>query len=168
MTTEKFEHFLALMEENWPQAYENMLHSLPCIDKIQSINEATRVKVMAEYGLQSSDFGLLTALRRSPPPYLLTPTQLMNHMLISSGGLTKALYRLEAKGMISRKDSMDDGRVKLVQLNDEGKEVIEGAMTKIRLTYKVLNEVFSDQEKKQLDSLLIRLLGEMEKISQRQ
>jgi DNA-binding MarR family transcriptional regulator len=162
MSIEKFDTFLSLMEKNWPDAYQTMAPSMPRIDKIQSINAVRRSKIMAEYGLQGSDFGLLTALRRSPAPYLLTPTQLMAHMLISSGGLTKTLHRLETKAMIARKESPDDGRIKLVQLTAKGKRVIEEVVTKEQANHKILCTIFSRQEADQLDALLSRLLNALE------
>lgn len=160
---EKFDTFLALMKKNWPEAYEEMMPTLPLIDKIQSINETRRAEVMTKYGLLSSDFGLLTALRRSPAPHLLTPTQIMDYMLISSGGLTKALYRLEQKALITRKASPEDGRVKLVQLTDRGKVVIEEIVIKAQVSHKLMSATFSEQETKQLEKLLIKLLETMEK-----
>ncbi|NOI67132.1 MarR family transcriptional regulator [Vibrio sp. 99-8-1] len=159
---EKFETFLSLMEENWPEAYEDMMPSLPLIDKIHSINESLRSKVMAEYGLQTSDFGLLTALRRTPAPHLLMPTQIMDYMLISSGGLTKALYRLEEKELISRSPSSDDGRIKLVQLTEKGKEIIEEIVIKAQQSHRLMKADFSVQEAKQLDRLLTKLLTTVE------
>ena len=159
---EKFNTFLSLMEENWPEAYEGIAPSLPLIDKIQSINYARLTQIMAEYGLQSSDFGILTALRRSAAPYLLTPTQLMDHMLFSSGGLTKALYRLEDKEMISRSASPEDGRIKLVQLTAKGKTVIEEVVVKVQESHRIMKATFSDEEVKQLDSLLLKLLNALD------
>ncbi|MDD8059075.1 MarR family winged helix-turn-helix transcriptional regulator [Shewanella metallivivens] len=159
---EKFETFLSLMKENWPEAYEDMIPSLPLIDKIQSINEEKRSKTMAEYGLQTSDFGLLTALRRTPAPHLLMPTQIMDYMLISSGGLTKALYRLEQKALISRSPSSEDGRVKRVQLTAKGKQVIEEIVVKAQESHRLMNASFSEQEKNQLDMLLRKLLNTLE------
>ncbi|WED23677.1 MarR family transcriptional regulator [Vibrio sp. JC009] len=162
MTIEKFETFLSLMEENWPEAYKEMATVLPRIDKIQSVNETRRSKIMTEYGLQGADFGLLTALRRSPPPHLLKPTQIMDYMLISSGGLTKALYRLENKELVSRSASAEDGRIKLVQLTEKGKATIEEIVVKVQENHRILRNTFSSEEEQLLDSLLAKLLNALE------
>ncbi|WP_375749779.1 MarR family winged helix-turn-helix transcriptional regulator [Vibrio sp. HN007] len=162
MTIEKFETFLSQMEENWSEAYENMTPAMPRIDKIQSINDITRSKVMAEYGLLGADFGLLAALRRTPEPHLLKPTEIMDYMLISSGGLTKALYRLEKKELISRSASPEDGRIKLVKLTLNGKKVIEDVMDKVHSDHKTITEALSKDELVQLDILLSKLLSKME------
>lgn len=163
MTIAKFETFLTLMRENWPEATKEMIISLPLIDRIQSTNMMLRNKIMMQYQLQLSDFGLLTALRRSPKPHLLTPTQLMEHMLISSGGLTKALYRLENRGMISRKASVEDGRIKLVQLTQKGSTTIEEIVKKELASHQILRDSFTDKETETLNILLTKLVNTMEK-----
>jgi DNA-binding MarR family transcriptional regulator len=66
------------------------------------------------------DFDVLRALRRSGPPYALTPTQLRQAMLVSGAGLSGRLKRLEKDGWITRPASPDDGRSTLVRLTPEG------------------------------------------------
>src|SRR5689334_14841130 len=63
-------------------------------------NEFERIKGagFSEYGLKETDFGIMSPLRRSGEPYELTPTELARHRMITSGGMTAALDRLEAKG----------------------------------------------------------------------
>ena len=41
-------------------------------------------------------------LRSVPSPYELTPTELYDAVLLSSGGMTKVLRRLETRGLVSR------------------------------------------------------------------
>jgi DNA-binding transcriptional ArsR family regulator len=50
-------------------------------------------------------FDVLAALRRSGTPYELNPTELSRAMLLSSGGMTKRLDRLEAAGLVERRPS---------------------------------------------------------------
>ncbi|WP_299541340.1 MarR family winged helix-turn-helix transcriptional regulator [uncultured Streptomyces sp.] len=66
------------------------------------------------------DFDVLRALRRSGPPYALTPTELRRGMLVSAAGLTGRLKRLEDEGWITRAASPADGRSSLVRLTPEG------------------------------------------------
>ncbi|TCS42705.1 MarR family winged helix-turn-helix transcriptional regulator [Reinekea marinisedimentorum] len=162
MSSGKFENFLSLMKENWSEAHENLLPAFPRIDRISALHNMERAKIMSVYGLQPSDFGLLTALRRSGSPYQLSPTQLRDYMLVSSGGLTKALYRLEEKGMISRSAKEGDGRVKLVALTEKGKASIEEAVNKVQRVHAVLSNEFTEQELAQLDQLLARFLSVIE------
>ena len=48
--------------------------------------DAALAKPLATHGLQPGRFDLLAALRRAGEPYALKPTQLMQRMLLSSGG----------------------------------------------------------------------------------
>jgi DNA-binding MarR family transcriptional regulator len=50
-------------------------------------------------------------------------------VLITSGGLTKRLDRLEHAALISRHPDPDDRRGTLVRLTTEGREVIDDALT---------------------------------------
>src|SRR5437899_5878438 len=54
--------------------------------------------VFARHGLDAGEFDVLSTLRRAGPPYRLTPTELYRTLMISSGGLTDRLTRLEAAG----------------------------------------------------------------------
>jgi len=52
--------------------------------------------LFAKAGLQAGEFDVLATLRRAGPPYTLSPTQLYEAMMISSGGMTDRLDRLES------------------------------------------------------------------------
>ena len=81
----------------------------------------------AAHGLDRGEFDVLGTLRRSGPPYTLTPTELYRSLMISSGGLTNRLGRLEKAGLIAREPSPDDGRSLLVRLTPDGVEKAEAA-----------------------------------------
>jgi len=54
------------------------------------------VKVYNAHGLGEGDFDVLATLRRTGEPYELTPTQLMDQTMVTSGAVTKRLDRLGA------------------------------------------------------------------------
>jgi DNA-binding MarR family transcriptional regulator len=83
---------------------------------VRSSIEAT----FAEFGLDRGEFDVVATLRRSGPPYRLTPTELYSSLMISSGGLTHRLDRLEKAGLIRREKSPLDGRSVLVVLTEAG------------------------------------------------
>lgn len=58
--------------------------------------------VFAKAGLDTGEFDVLATLLRSGPPYRLWPTELYRSLMISSGGLTNRLDRLENAGLIRR------------------------------------------------------------------
>ena len=93
---------------------------------------ATRVgthmeALFARYGLERGEFDVLATLQRSGPPYRLSPTALYTSLMVSSGGLTYRLKRLEAAGLIRRLPSAEDRRSLIVELTDEGKTVTTAA-----------------------------------------
>ena len=81
----------------------------------------------AGFGLDRGEFDVISTLRRSGPPYRLTPTELYRQLMISSGGLTHRLDRLEKAGLVRREKSPDDGRSFLVALTEEGLARAEAA-----------------------------------------
>ncbi|WP_170971840.1 MarR family winged helix-turn-helix transcriptional regulator [Rhodobacter sp. SY28-1] len=83
--------------------------------------------LFARYGLERGEFDVLATLQRSGPPYRLSPTVLYTSLMVSSGGLTHRLKRLEAAGLIRRIPSAEDRRSLIVELTDEGKKVTTAA-----------------------------------------
>ena len=57
-------------------------------------------KVFDRHGLDTGDFDVLSTLLRSGPPYRLRPTELFRWLMITSGGLTARLARLEKRGLV--------------------------------------------------------------------
>lgn len=83
--------------------------------------------VFARHGLDTGEFDVLSTLLRSGPPHALRPTELYRSLMISSGGLTDRLNRLQKAGLITRPPSPEDRRSLLVQLTPEGRAKVEAA-----------------------------------------
>lgn len=82
--------------------------------------------VAASAGLSSKgDFDTLAALRRHPPRYELSPTQLAEAALITTGGMTGRLDRLEDSSMVERHADPSDRRALLVRLTDQGRAMVD-------------------------------------------
>jgi len=84
-------------------------------------------KTFSGYGIDRGEFDVISTLRRSGPPYRLTPSDMYASLMISSGGLTHRLIRLEKAGLVVREKSPDDGRSVLVALTPKGKDLAEEA-----------------------------------------
>lgn len=85
--------------------------------------------LFASYGLQSGEFDVLATLRRSGPPYALTPTALYEATMVTSGAMTNRLDRLEKSSLIKRGPHPDDRRGIIVQLTGKGLALIDEAVT---------------------------------------
>lgn len=72
------------------------------------------------YGLKPGEFDVLATLRRSGAPYRLTPSDLLDAMMLTSGAMTNRLDRLEVKGLIIREHSQKDRRSVQVCLTPKG------------------------------------------------
>lgn len=84
-------------------------------------------RTFADFGLDRGEFDVISTLRRAGPPYRLTPTELYSTLMISSGGLTHRLARLEKAGLIGREKSAHDGRSLEVVLSEAGIALAEQA-----------------------------------------
>jgi DNA-binding MarR family transcriptional regulator len=98
------------------------------INRISALTQRELERVFGEYGLTGADFDVLATLRRSGAPYRLTPGDLSRSMMISTGGMTKRLDRLEASGLIRRDPDPLDRRSTLIALTDEGRALIDEAV----------------------------------------
>lgn len=116
----------------------------------------------AGYGLDRGEFDVIATLRRSGPPYRLTPTEMYSLLMISSGGLTHRLVRLERAGLIRREPSPEDGRSMLVALTDGGIALAEKAFRKDMASEARFLEALSVQDRETLAGLLRKLIVEME------
>lgn len=83
---------------------------------------------LAELHLHITDFDIIATLRRSGPPFILRPSDLSEGVVLTSGGMTAALGRLEANGWIERVKAAKDGRVKPVKLTEAGIALAEQAI----------------------------------------
>jgi DNA-binding MarR family transcriptional regulator len=114
--------------------------------------------LFAGHGLQGGEFDVLASLRRSGRPFALTPTQLYKATMISSGGMTARLDKLEKQGLIERRKNPNDRRGTLVALTAKGKILVDDVV-KLHLDNerKILSGL-SESEQKQLGNLLSKLL----------
>lgn len=71
-----------------------------------------------------SDFAILEALLHKGP---LPVNEIGRRVLLTSGSITSAVDRLEAKGLVERRQSPDDRRSKIVHLTREGGRLITPA-----------------------------------------
>lgn len=152
------EDILLLNEANWPECAKT---SYPALLRLTQVNN-TFIQIIKEcvesYGIQSSDFNLLCCLRRNPSPHSLSPTELYQSMLFSSGGLTKVLTRLQEKGYIVRLENPEDKRSKLVLLTADGKSLVETIMPILHKQEKCMVSSLSTKDIQQLDDMMVRII----------
>lgn len=124
--------------------------------------ETEVAEVHKKYDLKLGEFDVLATLRRSGEPYKLTPSELINTMMLTSGAMTNRLDKLERKGLITRSHSKADRRSVFVQLTKDGLVLIEEMLVKHVEIQSQLVDSLSDTQKKQLNQLLKTWLGQFE------
>lgn len=116
-------------------------------------------RVFARHGLDAGEFDVVATLLRSGPPYRLRPTELYASLMISSGGLTDRLNRLQKAGLVARRRSENDARSLLVELTAKGRGVAEAAFREDMALEARLLEGLTAEEKALLAALLARLVA---------
>ena len=89
--------------------------------------DRARDVAFARHELAVWEFDVLVALRRTGPPYRLTPGQLLAETLVTSGTMTNRIDRLETRGLVVREPVADDRRGTWVALTDDGRSRVDGA-----------------------------------------
>ncbi|WP_104655547.1 MarR family winged helix-turn-helix transcriptional regulator [Ralstonia insidiosa] len=114
--------------------------------------------LFADFGLQPGEFDVLATLRRSGAPYALTPTALYDATMMSSGGMTNRIDRLQQAGWVERRPNPEDGRGTLVALTKAGFALIDKAVSAHVENQRAVLSVLSDAEQRQLAKLLAKLI----------
>jgi DNA-binding MarR family transcriptional regulator len=112
-----------------------------------------------EHGLQSGEFDVLATLRRSGAPYELTPTQLYESAMLSSGGMTARIDRLEREGLVERRRHPTDRRGILVALTPKGVSLIDTMLAKHVENERLALAGLTAAEQQQFNALSIKLLA---------
>ncbi len=115
------------------------------------------MKVYNAHGLGEGDFDVLATLRRTGEPHELTPTELMDQTMVTSGAVSKRLDRLEGAGLVERRVSSGDRRSRIVALTEKGRELIDRAAPEHFANEARLLEPLTSSERE----TLARLLGKL-------
>lgn len=118
--------------------------------RLAKILEARITEVHKSYGLKMGEFDVLAALRRAGEPYRLTPSELLESMLLTSGAMTNRLDKLENKNLILRHHSKADRRSVEVELTEKGLLLIEELIVKHVQAQEELVQGLSDSEQDQV------------------
>lgn len=135
---------------------EIFLMTLPITLIQKSIFAHAESLLKEKFDLLHSEVDVLAALYTHDKE--LSPTQLYDLTIFSSGGMTKVLKRLEQRGLIYRKADTKDKRCMLVCLRDDGEKLIVKALFEISNECSNYFKVLDAEEKKQFSSLLKKVL----------
>lgn len=114
-------------------------------------------RALARHGLRYPAYAVLVTLRVQGPPYQLSPSALGQTLLLTSGGLSNILRRIEGEGLVRRTADARDGRGVIVELTDHGFACADAAMADHAAVERALIEVVPDDEREAMIRGLSRM-----------
>src|SRR6266702_5905508 len=102
---------------------------------------------LAETGIDDTDFRILEALLNKGP---LPVNTIGPKVFLTPGSISTAVDRLVERGLVSRVESTEDRRVRIVSLTPKGKELIAPIFRKHAAA---IRKVFADSSAKELRTL---------------
>jgi DNA-binding MarR family transcriptional regulator len=122
--------------------------------------ESRRDEQLGQYGLTVPDFDVLATMRRQAGDSAINVRELQRSMMLSSGGTTKRLDRLEKAGHIERLPDPNDRRGVLIRITSDGLALIDDIIPAVTRAENdvVSNAIDSDEERTRAADVLRRLL----------
>jgi len=112
--------------------------------------------------LENWGFDVLAALRRAGEPHQLSPGQLMQETMVTSGTMTNRLDRLEELQLITRQQDPDDGRGSLVTLTKAGMRAVDSALEDLLENERELLGTLTASDRQTLAGLLSKLVTQFD------
>lgn len=126
---DEVDRLVAAWKSQRPDLDFSPLEVLSRITRIARHLDIARRNAFAD--LDTWSFDVLAALRRAGAPYQLSPGQLMQETMVTSGTMTNRLDRLEELSLITRQPDPEDGRGSLVTLTKSGMRAVDTAMEEL-------------------------------------
>jgi len=149
---------LDLITAQWQrQGITDELLAMQLLGRFARLNKTLELAFLhcyEQHGLKQGEFDVLATLKRAGEPFSLSPSQLYQSMLLSSGAMSTRLDKLEQRQLISRRHCTEDRRVVHVSLTEQGKTLIEQALPEhIALQQRLMGNLSAEQQQ-QLSGLL--------------
>ena len=149
-------------EKEFPQLDVSSLPPLVRLARLSVLVDAFHRSVLGPFELTSSDYDVLSTLRRAGRPYSLSPSQLYGQLHRSSGGMTKILKRLNESGLVGREPDPEDGRSIRVMLTARGLSLHDRVFRAFAAASNRLLAKLTDQQKSEVDLALKLFLDSVE------
>src|SRR5690606_35596888 len=133
------------------------LQVLSRVDRLSRHLDRARRAAFQRSDLELWEWDVLSALRRAGEPYQLSPKQLLQQTLVSSGTMTNRIDRLVGRRLVRREADPGDRRGVLVTLTDDGRVRVDAAITRLVDAEAVLLSSLSRSDRERLAALLRKL-----------
>jgi DNA-binding MarR family transcriptional regulator len=151
------------LRAHWPEAASPQMRMTILLHRLQELMLDNAQAVLARHGLGLSDYEALSILRCQPEPFLATPGELSDKMMMSSGGVTKLLKGMEARGLVDRPTSAADRRSRPLRLTETGRMLVEAALLDLQDNHQnIFDELPEGMSAETLSDTLIHLTNAAE------
>ncbi len=162
MAEDMTDRLLAAWRDARPELEVDALRVTGRLSRLGPLLAKRQESVFGRFGLNRGEVGALSALRVAGQPHRLSPTRLAKGLMLSSAGVTSRIDRLERRGLVRRLPDPDDRRGVIVELTDQGLEVVDAAVSALAITDRQLLERLDAKEIGQLEAILRKLLAGLE------
>jgi DNA-binding MarR family transcriptional regulator len=133
------------------------------INLLSQLLTAELERNFARFGISGGLFDVLASLRRAGSPYRVSPTRLFQQLLLSSGGMTHRLDKLEQAGLVERLPDPEDRRALQIGLTSKGLALIDEVIAEHLAGEEKLIAVLDATERECLAGLLRSLVVSLER-----
>jgi DNA-binding MarR family transcriptional regulator len=131
------------------------------LTRVGLLVEAFQHRCLDPFGLRFIDYSVLRVLELVGEPHCMSPTELSEIVVRSSGGMTQILDRLERAELVARAPDPADRRKVLVALTEHGMRTADAANARYAAERERLLADLSPDEVQRLDDAIHRLLEVM-------
>lgn len=125
---DEVDEIVAAWKRERPDVDVSAMQVLSRVSRLARHLDRARKQAFAAHGLETWEFDVLAALRRSGSPYELTPSSLVAETMVTSGTMTNRVDRLVERGLVSREPDSRDRRGVRVRLTPAGREAVDAAL----------------------------------------
>mgnify|MGYP000778662336 CR=1 FL=1 len=160
-TNQNLKDFVDSLQAEWLEEVPNLkADPISVVARLVRLNYYIERRVdsnFSRYGLTRGEFEVLAVLTRNPHKEI-TPKILQTKILITSGGLSNRISKLEAKGLLVRELDPTDRRGVILRVTPKGRALTLSAVNSHMETEQALIKGLSVSERATLASLLKKLI----------
>lgn len=133
---------------------KHTLGSLTWIRMMRFTNQSNQLsnEFLKRFDLTTAQFDVLIQIKTYAP---LTQSQLAEKVIVTQGGMSRMLARLEKEGLIERKQNW---KTKTISLTAKGEKMIDAATpSQLQFQSSLFEEVLTEEEMKTLNTLMSKL-----------
>ncbi|MGE8000394.1 MarR family winged helix-turn-helix transcriptional regulator [Lysinibacillus sp. NPDC093190] len=133
---------------------KHTLGSLTWIRMMRFTNQSNQLsnEFLKRFDLTTAQFDVLIQIKTYAP---LTQSQLAEKVIVTQGGMSRMLARLEKEGLIERKQKW---KTKTISLTAKGEQMIDAATpSQLQFQSSLFEEVLTEEEMKTLNTLMSKL-----------